>query len=43
MGLRSLGYQVDQNQLADLTLDVASKHYEVKEIAKKLQSIIIVK
>lgn len=41
--LNSLGYSVDQNLLADLTLEVATGQFEVDEIATKLQSIITTK
>lgn len=42
-GLESIRYTVDQDKLADLTLEVAIHQYEVSEIAKKLKSIIIIK
>lgn len=42
-GLNSLGYTIDQDVLADLTLDVAVNKYEVSDISKKLRSVMILK
>lgn len=43
IGLTTLNFEVDQDSISDLTLEVATHQYEVNEIVSKLRSIIRIK